>query len=237
MIESADWRRWSVFEPLPTAQGEALFKRAELKRCSRGNVLFRQGKAADAVWVVLEGWVHLLRTPTPGDDAHAVVLFTVTRREVFCGISAIDRTPYAASGLVGADATVVRIPAGDFDHALRQSPEFAYRVLRLYTKRIRLMIAHGGLMAEPVPRRIVHSILRLRQQFGDRVPVTHRELAQMSWTTTESAIRVVRKLKASGYVSGRRGELTVRQLPALEQLAHQDNGRARSQLSRSRSRE
>lgn len=64
-------------------------------------------------------------------------------------------------------------------------------------------------MAEPVSTRIVRSILRLRQQFGATLPVTHRELAQMSWATTESAIRIVRRLKQQGYVIGARGRLTI----------------------------
>ena len=75
--------------------------------------------------------------------------------------------------------------------------------------RIRHMAEQYGAMAEPVSHRIIRSILRLRQQFGETLPVTHRELAQMSWTTTESAIRAVRQLKRQGALIGRRGQLTV----------------------------
>lgn len=208
----------AVFEPLSATRVKHLLRGAEVRRYKRGHVVFRQGQPADAVWVVREGWVHLVRTPTSGDEAHAVVLFTITPREVLCGVSAIERRPYSASGIAGTDAVVVRIPAVDFDRALRQVPEFAYQVLRLYTQRLREMAEQYGAMAEPVSQRIVRMLLRLHGQFGVTIPVTHRELAQMSWTTTESAIRAVRRLKAQGSVGGRRGELTVKRVEPLEQL-------------------
>jgi CRP/FNR family transcriptional regulator len=208
----------SVFDPLSASHLTSLLRRAELRRYTRNDTVFRQGQPADGVWVVREGWVHLVRTPTRGDAAHAVVLFTVTPREVLCGVSAVEGGPYSASGIAGTEAAVMRIPAADFNRSLRQVPEFAYQVLRLYAQRIRQMAEQYGAMAEPVSRRIVRMLLRLHGQFGATIPVTHRELAQMSWTTTESAIRMVRRLKAQGVVSGRRGELTLRHVGTLERL-------------------
>jgi CRP/FNR family transcriptional regulator len=218
VINAERLRRISVFEPLSAPRVKNLFRGAEVRRYKRGNVVFQQGQPADAVWVVLKGWVHLVRTPVPGDDQQQVVLFTVTPREVLCGVSAIEDRPYSASGIAGTDATVVRIPAEDFNRALRQVPEFAYQVLRLYAQRIRQMAEQYGAMAEPVQQRIIRTLLRLREQFGNTLPVTHREVAQMSWTTTESAIRVVRRLKQRGDVAGTRGELTLKHVGTLERL-------------------
>jgi len=236
MIDTANLKRWSAFKMLSTIQHAALFRKAELRRYRRGEVLFRQGEVADAVWVVLTGWIHLVRTPAPGDAVHAVTLFTITPREVLCGVSAIEQQPYAADGIAGTDVTAVRVPGGDFDRTLRDAPEFAYRVLQLYAQRIRHMTEQYGSIAEPVSRRIVRSILRLRHQFGDQIPVTHRELAQMSWTTTESAIRIVRQLKARGIVAGHRGELRVVQPAELQELAHHSNGHVTRRVARRRGR-
>ena len=87
------------------------------------------------------------------------------------------------------------------------------------------MAQQYGSMAEPVFYRIVRTLLRLQQQFGTTLPVTHRELAQMSWTTTESAIRVVRKLKQQRYLMGSRGRVLITRPQALERLlSHPTNG-------------
>ena len=215
--------RIPVFQGLRAARLGALIRDAETRRYKRGQTIFQQGERADAVWVVVKGWVHLVRCPSPQDGAHAVVLYTITPREVLCGVSALEPGRYTASGVAGTDSTVVRIPGADFVAALRQEPELAFRVLQLYAQRIRLMAEHLGGMVEPVPKRITRSILRLYRQFGATVLVTHRELAQMSWTTTESAIRVVRRLKRRGFVSGTRGRLTIKQPAAMQEWQKSGN--------------
>jgi CRP-like cAMP-binding protein len=72
-------------------------------------------------------------------------------------------------------------------------------------------------MSEPVSRRIIRVLLRLRGQFGDELPMTHRELAQMAWTSTETAIRAIRQLKLRGVLAGARRRIVVRDLRALKQ--------------------
>ena len=182
--------------------------------------LFRQGAPADAVWIVLEGWVHLVRSEADQDRAHQVVLFTVTPTDALCGISALGLGPYTASGIAGAETGALRIPAIAFQDALLHEPRFAYELLRLCARRIQRIAEQYGAMAEPVPRRIIRAILRLHEQFGSTIPVTHRELAQMSWTTTESAIRSVRALKQSGCVTGTRGQLHVSDAAVLRHALH-----------------
>ena len=216
--------RIPLFRHLSAARAARILAIAKARRYRKGQTLFRQGERADAVWIVLDGWVHLVRADHPSDRAHAVVLFTITPREVLCGVSAIEPGSYTASGVAGADSRALRIPAAVFHDALTHEPAFAYQVLRLCAERIRRVAEQYGVMAEPVSKRVVRTLLRLQQQFGHTLPVTHRELAQMSWTTTESAIRAVRKLKRHGYVHGTRGRLTIRKLKALTGLLAASNG-------------
>ena len=188
-------------------------------------MLFQQGVPADAVWVVLDGWVHLVRSADRQNGKHDVVLFTITPQEALCGVSAIEADTYTSSGVAGTRSEILRIPAVAFNDALTHEPDFAYHTLRLCAQRIRHIAEQYGTMAEPVSKRIIRMILRLREQFGDTLPLTHRELAQMTWTTTESAIRAVRRLKLQGYVKGTRGELTIQRLRALEHALNHSNGR------------
>ena len=212
--------RVPLFQHLSAHRLNTLRAQAKLQPYAKGAILFRQGLRAESVWIVLDGWVHLIREPAPSKEqrAHAVVVFTITPAEVICGLSAIEVGTYTASGIAGTDSRVLRIPHAAFNDALLHESDFAYHVLRLCAHRLRRMAEHTGSMAEPVARRIVRSILQLREQFGATLPVTHRELAQMSWTTTESAIRTVRKLKRDGYVTGTRGQLSVQQPTRLERF-------------------
>ena len=117
----------------------------------------------------------------------------------------------------------VVMPANIDESAWPDEAPRAYTMRVAYAK-VQHIAQQYGSMAEPVSQRIVRTLLRLHQQFGTTLPVTHRELAQMSWTTTESAIRAVRGLKRRGFVSGTRGRLMVKQAAALEQVLAHVNG-------------
>ena len=223
-MEANELRRIPLFQHLTPARLDDLLAGAEVERYEKNATLFHQGLRAEAIWIALEGWVHLVRSSKAGDASRAVVIFTITPSEVLCGISAIEPSTYNLSAVAATDCRVVRIPGGVFREALRQEAGFAYHALRLCARRLQHIAQQYGSMAEPVSHRIVRTILRLHQQFGATLPVTHRELAQMSWTTTESAIRTIRSLKQQGYVTGTRGQLTIMKSSALERLLAHPNG-------------
>ena len=211
-----------LLQHLSTKRRQEILAAGLLEHYEKGAVLFRQGEDAAAIWLILKGWVHLVRASTQVEDG--VVIFTVTPDEILCGVSAITADRYNVSAVAGTACTTFRIPADIFDDALRHEPTAAYDVAQLCIRRMQHIAQQYGAMAEPVTSRIIRTILRLRTQFGSTLPVTHRELAQMSWTTTESAIRSVRKLKHDGYLKGARGSLTVRNANALARLVHESNG-------------
>ena len=211
-----------IVETLSKERQKSFLQATLEERYEKNAVLFRQGDEADYFWIVLEGWVHLVRSPSAHDHARAVVLFTITPREALCGISALGTGRYNMSAVAGTACRVLRIPAETFNAALAAEPAFAYHALRLCARRIQKIAEQYGSMAEPVLQRIIRTLLRLQEQFGDTLPVTHRELAQMSWTTTESAIRTVRALKLRRCLTGRRGKLTITRAERLEQFLHHD---------------
>ena len=224
MHATAAIRRLPIFRGLPQEQIDRLLFDARLQTFNRGQVLFRQNDPANAIWIVVDGWIHLVRSQEADGQAHCVVLFTVTSHEALCGVSVIEPDTYTASGLAGTTCRVLRIPAASFTRMLAQAPAFTERILQLLARRIRQMAEQYGTMAEPVSVRLARTILRLRRQFGPTIPVTHRELAQMSWTTTESAIRTVRRLKRHGWLRGSRGRLQVVNVKALEATLDRRNG-------------
>ena len=215
-----------LFQRLSAEALRGLLAKAQVERYAKGALLFRQGQRAEAFWIVLEGWVHLTRGALVGGASRAVVLFTITPDEALCGISALESGACNLSAVAGTECRVVRLPAEAFNEALRHEPGFAYEALRLCVRRLQHMAQQYGSMAEPVSHRIVRAILRLHQQFGSTLPVTHRELAQMSWTTTESAIRAVRQLKRRGVIAGSRGRLTIRRRKVLAELVNEVDGRS-----------
>lgn len=221
-METATLQRLPLFRRLPPRRLEQLVGDAIMERYEQGATLFRQGERAKSFWIILEGWVHLIRASQNQTPAKAVVLFTITPDEALCGISALGSGVYQLSAVAASPCRALRLPGERFNDALLHEPGFAYESLRLCARRIAHIAQQYGSMAEPVPHRVIRSLLRLRQQFGDRLPMTHRELAQMSWTTTESAIRTVRALKRRGWLAGARGRVDIRNAAALERTVAAD---------------
>ena len=209
-------RQIPLFRHLSTERLEHLAQASDIQTLQRGRMLFRQGQPGSAFWVVVEGWVHLVRSGSVDGPGQGVVIFTITPDEVLCGLSTLETGRYSVSAIAATDGTAIQLPADLFKEALLREAEFSFQVLLLCARRIRHIAEQYGSMAEPVSHRVVRSILRLSQQFGSPMPVTHRELAQMSWTTTESAIRIVRRFKQEGALTGRRGELAIANRAQLE---------------------
>lgn len=205
----------ALLDRLPPARRRRLLAASSDAVFAKGRMIFRQGEAAEAVWLLREGWAHLV-CPRPSGSPHGgIVVFTVTPADALCGLSALDARTYQTGAVAATACRMTRVPAREFTSILDQSPEFAADVLRLCLRRIRHVTRQYGAMAEPVSCRLVRTLLRLREQFGDSIPMTHRELAQMAWTTTETAIRVIRRLKGHGCLTGARGRILVRDAPAL----------------------
>ncbi|MBI2174158.1 MAG: Crp/Fnr family transcriptional regulator [Candidatus Omnitrophica bacterium] len=223
MISIQVLQQLSLFQGVSAEPIKKLAASCELEPYPKGATLFRQGQSAQFMWVIQQGWVHLIRASERNGRPRGVVIFTITPQEALCGISAIDSGVYNLSAIAGTHCQAVRIPSEGFRSLLLREPIFAFRSLSLCARRLQHIALQYGAMAEPVSNRIVRAMLRLQQQFGSTLPVTHRELAQMSWTTTESAIRIVRRLKRSGYVSGMRGRLNIRQAKDLEGLLVAEN--------------
>ena len=223
-MEAKQLRRIPLFQHVSPTRLNDLLAGAYVEQYEKGATLFRQGAQAKAIWVVLEGWIHLVRSSKSNDASRAVVIFTITPSEVLCGISAIESGTYNLSAVAATDCRVIRLPGEAFRKALMHEADFAYHTLCLCARRLRHIAQQYGSMAEPVSHRLIRAILRLHEQFGVTLPVTHRELAQMSWTTTESAIRMIRRLKQHGYVTGTRGRLTITKSNALERLLVRSNG-------------
>jgi len=108
------------------------------------------------------------------------------------------------------DSTVLGIRRDDLLNFLSENPSVALKMINLLGTRLR--DAHDRLRdmaGERVDQRIANILLMLSAKIGHSIPFTRQELADMSGTTTETAIRVTTRLKDQGIISTNRGEITI----------------------------
>jgi CRP-like cAMP-binding protein/HEAT repeat protein len=95
----------------------------------KGDVVFREGDAGGALYLIISGLVSL--TVDHREVAH------VEENEVFGEMSIFDREPRSATATVLEDVELLRVSAEDFHDAVRETVEIAEAVIQVLNRRLR----------------------------------------------------------------------------------------------------
>lgn len=207
------WLQRDPFRHLPESAKRQLSRAAELRHCPQRSVLFREGDPADSLWVIQRGWVQLVKRTA---DGKTLTLDFVTPRDRICGLSAFNKQGYLASAIATTPVVALRIPAPVVGRLLKEQARFAACVAGIFGQRFHHMAAAYATAFAPVEHRIASVLLRLREDFGRSIPVTRRELGELSGTTVETAIRVTRQMQRDGVLQMSRGRILLLRPEALK---------------------
>lgn len=205
-----------LFKRLTPAERKRLAAVSREKRYAKGETIFRAGEPADAVCVVKEGRVHLMKFLEGGQASTTCVM---TDRETFCCLPALDRKPYPVDAIAAVDSVVVRIPTSKFHELLQQNPGFLQDSLCVFCDRLRQVEHKSCMVYDPVERRLAQALLTLSKKFGPTIPLTKHELAELAQTTLETTIRILSRLRKQGVLTSSRGSTTIAKPHQLEVLA------------------
>ena len=206
----------SLFKPLAPAERQRLAAASREKRYAKGETIFHAGEPADAVCLVKEGRVHLMKFLEGGQASTTCVM---APGETFCCLPALDAKPYPVDAVAAVDSVVIRIPTSVFQELLQRNPSFLQGTLCLFCDRLRA-VEHKSCMAyDTVERRLAQALLTLSKKFGATIPLTKHELAELANTTVETTIRVLSELRKHGVVKSSRGSTTIAKRDKLEELA------------------
>lgn len=204
------------FKSLGPADRHSLASASRETRYAKGETVFRAGQPAEAVCLVKEGRVHLMKFLEGGQASTTCVM---TGGDTFCCLPALDRQPYPADAVAAVDSVVVRIPTSAFHDLLQRNPLFLQRSLCLFCERLRQVEHRSCRIYDSVERRLAQSLLTLSKKFGTTIPLTKHELAELANTTVETTIRVLSQLKKQGILKSSRGSTTIVKPDTLKTLA------------------
>lgn len=201
-----------VFKGVPPAHLAKIEKRATEKRYAKGESLFLEGDPAESVWFVKEGHVKSVSHSANGKDQ---TLCMIGSNGLFGTCCCFDGGTYACNSVAETDAVVMAIPFKDFLELMDQYPSVSMAVVGQLSKRLRQSKDMRTFEQESVEKRILHVLINLVEEFGETIPLTRREIAEMVGTTVETSIRTFSKLEEDKLVSTARGRIVVRDLNAL----------------------
>ncbi len=183
-----------------------------------GAVIFGPGQPPQNYLLLVKGTVRVHQLSETGRE---IVLYRVTAGESCAMTTAclIGDDVYQAEGVAETDIEAVVLPRDAFDEAISKSPEFRRFVFAALSSRM----THLFKLIEEVAFSRID--IRLAQRLldlaggGDRVPMTHQQLASELGTAREVISRQLNEFQRRGWVATARGELTLVDPPALRRLA------------------
>jgi CRP-like cAMP-binding protein len=198
---------------------------ARSRRYEKNAMVFQQGAAAEAFFVLLDGRLKAIQTTAEGQQ---VVVRFVNPGELFGIAAAIGRTDYPATAIAAAESVELAWDQSYWPALVARHPGVASNTLRTVGGRLQEQQTRvRELSTQRVERRIAHVLLRLVRQAGKRIergveitfPITRQDLAEMTGATLFTVSRVMSAWTQSGIIESERQHIIVSDPHALLQIA------------------
>jgi len=182
---------------------------ASQRSVQRGAVLWQAGDQAQALTVIRNGLIKILRV---GGNGRVSLCGLFGPPESIGDVMVLKGTPYPASAVVATDtASIVSIPRELLLESLAKCPELGVSIACSVHRK--LAILHDKidiLSAGAVDARLATALLKLHDEFGDEladgtsfipVALSRRELAEFVSTAFETAIRTMSRWEHAGVLA------------------------------------
>jgi CRP-like cAMP-binding protein len=203
-----------IFKGLTSAEIRELALLAVCVRYTKGSYVFYDGDPAEFFYIAQEGLIKLHKESFSGKS----VTFIIATLGDTLNASALSIKKHFLSAQAMTDATVLRIPRKAYWAFVSKHPSIAIEIVGLVTKGLDTEYNRiVDLIGEEVELRVVHSLFTLASRFGTNLMLKREELANYAGTTTETAIRVLSKLRKKGIISSAgRGAIAISNLAKLQ---------------------
>ncbi len=189
----------------------------------KGEEVFREGAPATDLCFVVIGRVKIVKAAPERD----VILGLFGVGEPVGAVALFEGKVFPASAVALEPTTILRIPEKDFFATIDAHPEMTRRLLQgLMTRQFEISRRLADLTG-PVEKRVARLLLMLADRVGRRdgagatIPLvlSRQDIADLTATTVESAIRVMSRWGKDDLVATTPEGFTVRDERALREIA------------------
>jgi CRP-like cAMP-binding protein len=122
-----------LFQHFPGSELAGIASLADVVHLESDQVVFEQGDAGDAFYMVVRGTVRIMR------GSHELALLGA--REGFGEMAILDQETRSATASAAEPTTLLRIDRDSFDALIEQNPSVARGIYRMLTRRLRNTLA------------------------------------------------------------------------------------------------
>jgi CRP/FNR family cyclic AMP-dependent transcriptional regulator len=186
-----------------------------------GQEIFAGGDNADLLPIVLSGRVKMLHFLEPGKE---VIVGIFEAGEMFAVPAVFDGGLYPATAIAMEKSDLLLIERKRFLELLRLSNELSFAIISWMSAMLRDKTATIQNLATSSPdHRIANILLKLAEKEPHdgpiRINLRRQDIARMAGLTTETTIRVIRRLAGGGHLTIEHGKIIVGDITGLKRLA------------------
>jgi CRP/FNR family transcriptional regulator len=190
---------------------DALRRRGRVRRFTAGETIFDEGEKALALPVVLGGKVKMTHYLDTGKE---VIIGVFGPGETFAVPPVVDGKIYPASAVAMDDADLLLIKRADFLALLHESSELSLAIIGWLCEMLREKTATIQNLSTASPEhRIGNVLLKLAERDAPsgpvRIALRREDIAKMAGLTTETTIRVIRRLADKEFIRIDHGKIVL----------------------------
>lgn len=208
-------------EALTETQLQQLCVKSKLCVFKKGELIFCQGDESRSFYIVLQGWVTVIRE---NKNAEQTVLHVVKDGESFAEPAALTLKYYPANAYAASDCKLLEIRTEQFRKMIQQDPEIAMHLIARLSHRLRNMVSEfEQLKTMSVARRLSLFLLELTSDKNGtaivELPFNKTVLAAYMGIQPESLSRAFNQLRKQGVKSDRSARIVINDIEQLRVYA------------------
>lgn len=195
------------------------------RRFEPDTLLFQEGDAGDAVYLLAAGLVKLSKVDLGG---HEKTLALLRPPEFFGEMALLGQARRSATAMTLAPTTCYLLFGDDFQRLLQAYPTVSLNLTSTLAERLRGMDDESQVLSyKDAQGRVAYVLLRLyRDGVVDLLPdrararLTHQDLANLAGTSRETVTRALKVLEGDGLIETRPKEVDLLDVQGLEEVLH-----------------
>lgn len=202
-----------------------ILDQATSRRYDEGVAIFDEGAQADRFFMLLDGYVRVVRIAPTGEQVTAL---HIPAGQLLGIAKALGHDTYPATAMTATESIVLSWPTRLWDSYATDYQGFSTETYKTVGNRIGEMNNRIVEMAtQQVEQRVANALLRLINQTGRNVPdgieidfpITRQDLSELTATTLHTVSRLLSGWEKRGLVQSKRKRITVTNPHALVEIS------------------
>ncbi|MGR3322181.1 MAG: Crp/Fnr family transcriptional regulator [Pseudooceanicola sp.] len=213
------------FSQLERPQIREILDHAVSRRYEEGTAIFREGHDADRFYLLLDGYLRVVRTTPEGDQ---IIVLHISPGQLFGIAPALQRDTYPATSIAAAESIALSWPVSLWSDFVARYPGFATESYKTLGERLgQIQETLTEMATQAVEKRVACALLRMVNQSGRKTsqgieiafPVTRQNISDMTGTTLHTVSRLLSAWQKDGIVQSTRKHIVVTDPHQLVELS------------------